>query len=400
VIKVLILGGGVSQLDFIRFCILQNYEVHVLDGSSAIVSRGIESPLLFHHLVDIKDAKLTLAMAKSIEPDCVIAPSNDAGIISAAKIAQHLGLPGPGVHAAELSRNKFRLRELTSKAGILSPWFRKIDLNQELSSQFDKASSYPCVVKPVAGSGSKGVLYVSDKNDLFTSLQKSGKDSEENQILVEEFVEGVEYSLEGIVQNGQLQVLGICKKTRSDLPYLLDTEVAFPSSLSESQIDASVELATKVSAILQVENAPIHMEFILNPEGKLYLVECAVRAAGFDLFSKLVSWCIGINTSSLQLDLILGTPIRAISRLNQKSGILKFPQIQSQGIISSISFDRRVLKQNTEVYLDAVLLKKVGDFVRPAQSGSDRIGYFLIFGRDDQQVIQLSEQLNFKVELS
>lgn len=399
-IKVLILGGGVGQLDFIKYCVSQNCEVHILDGSATTLSRKIESPNVFHHLVDIKDTTLTLATAIRINPHCVIAPSNDAGIISAARIAEHLGLAGPGVNAAELSRNKYRLRELTSEAGILSPWFRKIDMSQELSMQINQVNSFPCVVKPVAGSGSKGVLFVRDKNELVNSLHKSCKDSGESEILVEEFVEGTEYSLEGLVQERKLYVMGICKKTRSDLPYLLDTEVMFPSGLSDTQVRASMELATKVSAILQVENAPIHMEYILNSEGKPFLVECAVRAAGFDLFSKLISWCIGINTSSQQLELILNRPIKAPSKLNQKSGILKFPQIRIDGLITSITFDERILQQNAEVYLNVVLLKNIGDFVRPAQSGSDRVGYFLIFGRNNQQVRDLDEQLNFQVEVS
>jgi biotin carboxylase len=371
-----------------------------MDGSSTALSREIENPNVFHHLVDIKDENSTLALAIQINPHCVLAPSNDAGIISAARIAEHMGLAGPGVHAAKLSRNKYRLRELTSNAGVLSPWFKKVDLRIELSTQINQIISYPCVVKPVTGSGSKGVLFVRNKQELVSSLLKSSQDSGESEILVEEFVEGIEYSLEGIVQEKQLHLLGICKKTRSDLPYLLDTKVESPSGLSDVQVKASMALATKVSAILQVEDAPIHMEYILNPEGKLFLVECAVRAAGFDLFSRLISWCIGINTSSQQLDLILGKPIMTTSNLSLKSGILKFPQIQNEGIITSIIFDRRILQQNEEAYLDVVLLKKVGEFARSAQSGSERIGYFLIFGRDAQHVLDLEKQLNFKVEVS
>jgi biotin carboxylase len=397
--KVLVLGGGIGQLDFINYCVSQNYEVHIFDGSENPVSLAIKDSRVIHYCVDIKDADSALEIARSILPDCVIAPSNDAGIITSAVIAEYFGLPGPGVFAAKLSRDKYRLRELTRETGIRSPWFKKV----ELESKFDLLSlsevKFPCVVKPISGSGSKGVLYVKERNVLLESLEKSSKDSNVSEILIEEFVPGIEYSLEGFVKEGILEVIGICRKTRSELPYLLDVDVVYPSGLTDQLTKNSIQLAQEVSAVLKIQNAPIHMEFIVTPDDKIYLVEIAVRAAGFGLFTKLISWCIGANTSKMQLDLILNEPFHIDQNFTKRAGMLYFPQVRSEGLIAGIKYNNSCLRQDLDCSVEMILLKHIGDRVRPAQSGSERVAYSFILANDLSQLHKIRERLDFEVEV-
>ena len=397
--KVLVLGGGIGQLDFINYCISQNFEVHVFDGSENPASLAIEDSRVRHYCVDIKDPDSALQIAQRILPDCVIAPSNDAGIVASAVIAEYLGLPGPGVHAARLSRDKYRLRELTRESGISSPWFEKVEVGGNSDLVALSEVRFPCVVKPVNGSGSKGVLYVKEKNVLFESLEKSSKDSNTSEILIEEFVPGIEYSLEGLVKDSILEVVGICRKTRSDLPYLLDIDVVYPSGLSDDLTKSSIQLAQEVSAVLKIQNAPIHMEFIVTPDSKIYLVEIAVRAAGFGLFTKLISWCIGVNTSKLQLDLILNEPLSIDRNFANRAGMLYFPQVVSEGKIAAIEYNKSCLRQDSDCHVELTLLKRIGDHVRPAQSGSERLAYVFIFAKEIDVLNKVRESLNFEVEL-
>lgn len=396
--KVLVLGGGIGQLDFINYCVSQNCEVHIFDGSENPASLAIKDSRIIHYWVDIKDPDSALQIARRILPDCVIAPSNDAGIIASAVIAEYLGLPGPGVYAAKLSRDKYRLRELTHESGITSPWFKKVEVGGKADRLALSEVKFPCVVKPVSGSGSKGVFYVKEKNVLFELLEKSSKDSNITEILIEEFVPGIEYSLEGLVEDGILEVVGICRKTRSDLPYLLDVDVVYPSGLSDELTKSSIQLAQEVSAVLKIQNAPIHMEFIVTPDNKVYLVEIAVRAAGFGLFTKLISWCIGANTSKLQLDLILNEPLYIDPDYTKRAGMLYFPQVVSEGIIAGIEYNKGCLQQNSDCHVELTLLKKIGDQVRPAQNGSERIAYVFIFAKEINDLNNVRESLNFEVE--
>jgi|688.fasta_scaffold106686_3 biotin carboxylase len=396
--KVLVLGGGIGQLDFINFCVSQNCEVHIFDGSENPASLAINDSKVIHYCVDIRDSDSALQIARRILPDCVIAPSNDAGIIAAAVIAESLGLPGPGVYAAKLSRDKYRMRELTRESGIISPWFKKVEVGGDSDLLALSEVRFPCVVKPVNGSGSKGVFYVKEKNMLFESLEKSCRDSNITEILIEEFVPGIEYSLEGLVKDGNLEVVGICRKTRTNLPYLLDVDVVYPSGLSDDLKKSSIELAQEVSAVLKIQNAPIHMEFIVTPDGKVYLVEIAVRAAGFGLFTKLISWCIGANTSKLQLDLILNEPLSIDRDFAKKAGMLYFPQVMSEGVIAEITYNKSYLRQDSDCNVELTLLKQIGDHVRPAQNGSERIAYVFIFAKEISDLKKVRESLNFEVE--
>jgi biotin carboxylase len=288
---------------------------------------------------------------------------------------------------------------LTRDFGITSPWFKKVEVGDAADRLEISDIVFPCVVKPVNGSGSKGVFYVRDKNDLSELLKKSSKDSNVTEILIEEFVPGTEYSLEGLVSGGILEVVGICRKTRSNLPYLLDVEVVSPSGLPEEITKISIQLAQDVSSVLKIQNAPIHMEFIVNPDNKVYLVEIAVRAAGFGLFTKLISWCIGANTSKLQLGLILGEPLHITPSFEKKAGMLFFPQVVSEGIIAGIDYNNGLLRLNSDFHVELTLLKGIGDHVRPAQSGSERIAYAFIFAKNISELIEVRESLNFKVEI-
>ena len=98
---ILVLGGGSSQLPFIEFCLKAGHVTHVLDGDSNSPASGITANRLIFKKVDISDIQLVFGYAKNINPDAVIAPSNDAGLFAATFVTHELDLPGPGEFATK-----------------------------------------------------------------------------------------------------------------------------------------------------------------------------------------------------------------------------------------------------------------------------------------------------------
>jgi biotin carboxylase len=147
---------------------------------------------------------------------------------------------------------------------------------------------------------------------------------------------------------------------------------------------------------LQVQNAPIHLEFIQSPKLGFVAVECAVRAAGFNLFNRMVPWCTGINTLELQLDLILGKQLSKFTPTRQYSGILDFPQPTRSGILKAISYQKT---EDSNSFTEIEIYKRIGDEVAPASNGAERIGHIFIFAKTNIQAEKIFKSLNFSIEL-
>lgn len=393
--KILILGGGKAQAAFIEYCLSKGHVVYLLDGNKEAYSNNIKNRNLHPELVDITLPGKVLEFAEKIIPDAVIAPSNDAGLEAATMVAEHFGIPGPGVYALQNSRNKFNFRQLLEKNSINSPWYLEVSSTNSEDAMM-KVPNYPCVIKPVQGSGSKGVRFVESSSDLGAYFKESLAFSTSNQYQIEEFIDGIEFSIEGVVQDGDFTILAVCEKVRSKLPNLVDTRVSYPPRLTLENLQKAHQTATEIVKLLQVQNAPIHMEIIQSPTRGFFPVECAVRAAGFNLFNRMVPWCIGIDTLSLQLSLILGEPLGDLTPTRHCAGILDFPEPPGSGELKTIKYQEA---QTANVLVEIEIYSKIGDLVKPASNGAERIGHIFIFSETLEQAEETLNLVNMTFEI-
>jgi biotin carboxylase len=393
--KILILGAGKAQAAFIQHALSKGHDIYLVDGNSSVFSNGITHLNLHTKTIDITNSDEVLAYATTIIPDAVIAPSNDAGLISATIVASHFRIPGPGLFAAQNSRNKFKFRKLLQSKGLTSPWFLMTDLSS-IHHLGDEIPGYPCVIKPVQGSGSKGVRFLSSASDLNKYVEEAVNDPTASEYQVEEFIEGVEFSVEGIVQNGELQILAICEKKRSELPFLVDTRVTFPPRLAVGDLELAQNATQKIVNMLRVENAPVHLEFIQSPSRGFVAVECAVRAAGFNLFSRMVPWCTGIDTLEAQLNLVLGSPMGNIEPIRQYAGILEFPQPSHEGHLRAINYTKW---NGIDSSVEIEIYKELGEMVAPSRNGAERVGHIFIFSKTQAQAVEILNSLHFSIDI-
>jgi biotin carboxylase len=394
--KILILGGGKAQAEFVEYCLSKGHVVYLLDGNKEAYANSIENRNLHPQLVDITLPGKVLEFAKNIIPDAVIAPSNDAGLEAATMVAEHFGIPGPGVYALQNSRNKFNFRKLLEKNSINSPWYFEVSSTNS-EDAITKVPNYPCVIKPVQGSGSKGVRFLESSPDLSAYFKESFAFSTSNQYQIEEFIDGVEFSIEGVVQDGDFTILAVCEKVRSKLPNLVDTRVSYPPRLTLENLQKVHQTASEIVKLLQVQNAPIHMEIIQSPTRGFFPVECAVRAAGFNLFNRMVPWCIGIDTLSLQLSLILGEPLGNLTPTRQYAGVLDFPQPPGSGELKTINYQE---PQTTNASVEIEIYSKIGDLVKPTSNGAERIGHIFIFSETLEQAEETLNLVNLTIEIA
>jgi hypothetical protein len=214
----------------------------------------------------------------------------DRPTVIAARVCEALGLPGHSAEAAAIARNKERMRACLQAAGLPVPAFIRTSVNAD-PVRLSPGISFPCVVKPVALSGSRGVMRADDKQELvdrFDRLRKllqspdirAERDDAHQTVLVEAFIPGREYAVEGVLHNGDLQLLAIFDKPDPlDGPFFEETVYITPSVAPSSMQDDIARAIGQASAAIGLRHGPIHGECRVNETG-VFVLEVAARPIG------------------------------------------------------------------------------------------------------------------------
>ena len=230
--------------------------------------------------------------------DGVIAVGDRPTVI-AARVADALGLSFHSPEATAIARDKRRTRECLRDAGLPVPWFLPFDIriaNPEsrlaaADTRVPTPLAYPCVLKPVALSGSRGVMRVEDDRALAATLERlrailespdvrAERNDADAFALLEGFIPGREYALEGLMHQGALQVLAVFDKPDPlDGPFFEETVYVTPSVASDGTRAAIVDTVTRAAAAIGLEHGPIHAECRVNADG-VFVLEVAARPIG------------------------------------------------------------------------------------------------------------------------
>jgi hypothetical protein len=243
-------------------------------------------PIRFHD-EDASVAAIVEAAARR-RIDGVLAVGDRPTVI-AARVAQALGLPFHSPEAAAVARHKELTRERLRDAGLPVPWFFPVAVSPE--SPRPVPLSYPCVVKPVALSGSRGVMRADDPaafaiafERLRALLRSPEVRAERNEAhataLVEGFIPGREYAVEALLHHGVLHVLAIFDKPEPlDGPFFEETIYVTPSSSPGDLQHRIVEAVSAAATAIELSHGPVHAECRVSDEG-VFVLEVAARPIG------------------------------------------------------------------------------------------------------------------------
>lgn len=214
----------------------------------------------------------------------------DRPVVLAARIAREVGCRGNDPDAARASADKALARQRFAAAGLFVPWHVHTTVDADRNDLAARVS-YPAVVKPVSLSGSRGVIRVDTRAALDAALDRLGallarpeiralRTGAEGQLIVEGFVEGHEYAVEGLLTRGQFTPLAIFDKPDPlDGPFFEETIYVTPPPLSGAESDAICGAIARASAALGLTEGPVHAECRVNPRG-VFVLEVAARPIG------------------------------------------------------------------------------------------------------------------------
>ncbi|MGC7101289.1 ATP-grasp domain-containing protein [Amycolatopsis lurida] len=300
------------------------------------------------------------AAAVEAKPDGVLAFA-ETQVIAAALVQDRLGLPGPSLRAAVISRNKALQRAHFAAAGLPQPEHLLVDGGARLDDAIAWAESrLPVVVKPLSLSGSRGVVAVGDPADLPERLA-AGK------LLLERQAVGPEYSWEGILRDGRILFGNVTVKETTGPPEFV--EVAHRAG--ERPSPAVDGLARGVVGALGVRSGIVHLEFILTEDGPV-VIEVAVRTPG-DCLMDVLALTYGFDPYEAVVSIAMGEPVD-LPAAPVAHGAIWFPEA-SPGTVTAIE-GADVLAGHPHV-ARVRLLKSAGDTVAGLVSSAQRVGYLL-----------------------
>ena len=311
----------------------------------------------------------------------------DRPVVLAARIARALGLPGNPPAAAKASTNKLLARAHFAAAGLLTPWHFAVSTDADPETVARQAL-YPAVVKPIGLSGSRGVIRVDTLREFAAAFRRvrtllarpeirAMRLGIEGTILIEGFVPGREYAVEGLLTNGTFRALAIFDKPDPlDGPFFEETVYVTPAALpkeDERRVEAEV---ARAAAALGLTHGPVHAECRLAPNG-VFVLEVAARPIG-GLCSRVLRFGSdgAITLEELLLRHATGEPVEEFPREPSSAAVMMIP-IPRAGILKQVTGieDARRVQGVEEVRISA----KADQLLEPLPEAGSYLGF--IFAR-------------------
>jgi biotin carboxylase len=313
---------------------------------------------------------------------------DDSATELAARASAALGLAHNSPQAAEAARDKLLMRKLMSAGDVPCPVFRSFLLSDD-PAWIATQVTYPCVVKPLRLSGSRGVIRANNPGEFVVAFNRlkrllisEGNAERETSILVEDFIPGFEVALEGMLTHGQLKVLALFDKPDPlDGPFFEETIYITPSRLPAGvQKDISGCVAT-AAASLGLREGPVHAELRVDEQGP-WMLEIAGRSIG-GLCSTILEFGSGMCLEELILRHAVGQEITSIERDKHAAGVMMIP-IPSTGILKSVHGVEEALK--VPLIRGVEITAKLNYPLVPLPEGASYLGFIFARGETPAEV--------------
>jgi S-sulfo-L-cysteine synthase (3-phospho-L-serine-dependent) len=338
----------------------------------------------YHDLIiaDVRDEESVLNAITSSEyygEIEALIPATDYVSYVTAKVGEKLGLRGISADAALKARNKDMARIAYEKHRVPSAKFKIVKGYDEAVNATNQIG-FPVVLKPTNCASSQNVFFINNLAELNKSMEEMMKFKTtymgfpvRNEYLIEEYLEGPEFSVELFLKDEQAIFSIVTEKLTTALPYFVEISHTLPtSSYRENQTDI-INVAIRAVLALGINNGPSHVEIKLTKEGPK-IIEVNGRPGGDNISTDLLEASFGINIFEATVDYYLGNDV-SITPTKDNASSIAYLTATKNGVISDIK-GLEAIKDNEKV-IKYVFSIKPGDTVSIAKSSDDRLGYII-----------------------
>ena len=310
-IKIAVIGASYLQLPLVDKINELGHESHCFawDSEDSVCKKKAT----YFYPISIIDKDKILEKCQEIQIDAILSIASDVAVTTVSYVAEKMGLIANSVESSFVSTNKFLMRDRFRSVGLPTPIYSSFISSNSLETLDDL--SFPLIVKPTDRSGSRGVTISQNHDDLLLNIQRAIDESFEKKAIVETFIEGSEYSVESISQNGIHTILAITEKITSGPPYFVELEHHQPAGLDEDLKFQIYDTVKKGLNALEIKNGAAHSEIKINDKG-IFLIEIGARMGGDFIGSHLVPLSTGYDYLKNIIQVALGNKIDDFEGIN------------------------------------------------------------------------------------
>lgn len=386
--KIMVLAAGLLQIDVIEKAKSMGYYVLAVDGNPKAPGFNVADKAI---CADIVNEETMLKIARDEHVDGVIHPCSEVSMAVMGRINDELGLSGISREQAICATNKHLMRKAFEKGNAPSPKSILAQDAEDAWSRLQNEFDTDAILKPSRNSGSRGIAKVSrnmDKGDFIRAYDEALSESRDHSVLIEQFIEGPEFSIEMIVWQGEIHVLTVTDKKTTGAPHFVELGHNQPSCFSATDVETLKAAAVAGVRALGVNNCACHAEAKLM-NGKAYLMEVGARLGGDFISTELTHLSTGIDMVAAAIDVALGVEPDLSAKEDPKGVCIRY-FCPKPGKLVSIS-NTEVLN-NPHVYLWEIYPKE-GDVIPAVTSSLCRSGHVIVTEKTPQKAIELAERL-------
>lgn len=393
--KLLVLGAGILQTAVIKKAKEMGYYVIASDGDIHACGLQYADKAIVANITSEDDM---LRIARKEKIDGVIHPCSEVSMNVMGRINDELCLSGISREQAIRATNKHLMRIAFEKGNAPSPKSIETKNANDAWTHLQNDFKDFAILKPSRNSGSRGIAKVNckiDKSEFINLYKTALKESRDNSVLIEQFIDGPEFSVEIIVWNDNVNVLTITDKKTTGAPHFVELGHNQPSCYPQETVKKIINAAIIGVKALKVNNCACHAELKFQ-DGKAYIMEIGARLGGDFISTVLTRLSTGIDMVAAAIDCALNIAPDLTPKTNPQSVCIRY-FCPNPGKLLSIN-NTEVLN-NSSVY-DYEIYRQVGDNIPEIINSVCRSGHVIVIESTPQKAIELAENIINSVDFN
>ncbi len=381
--NILILGASVMQIPALEKAKKLGHFVLCADGNDKAIGR--DKCDIFYP-VDIKDKESLLEIANKFHLKHTLHGVFTVGTdfsSSVAWITEKLNLPGISYQAALNATDKIRMRQCFKENNVSSPGYVEYSTEQNLKETITDLD-YPLVVKPVDSMGARGVKRVDSFKELELAITDSIHHSRSSRAIIEEFIDGPEFSLDALIIDGKVEVFGFADRNINFPPYFVEMGHTIPTNIDKADKDSIIDLFSKGVKALGLTYGSAKGDMKMSKKGPV-IGEIAARLSGGFMSGWTYPYSSGVDLIKGGIELALGQKLTILDKLNINKTSAERSFISIPGIVKEIETPKKQPKGVMDIYCSVAISDKVvfpknnvekcGNVISLAETRVDAIKY-------------------------
>ena len=382
---ILIFGAGLNQYLLIKAAKDLGITSVVLDPNPDAPGKEIAD---YFYVVAGNDYETTRQIALKHKVDGLATTQMEKPLRLMAKLAQDIKLPFHSPEVVERSLDKWLMKQAFLKNDVPCARGKLFPNNEEIKKDDLTDFFYPLVLKPKDATSSQGVFRIEKFEEIHQYMDITRRFSRNGEVIIEEFLEGPEYSIETITYKGQTTIVQYTEKFITPFPHTVEMGHLQPANLTQEEKEKIAKVVKAAIAAIGIDNSAAHTEIKLTPNGPK-VVEIGARGGGDFIASYLTLASTGVSMDEAIIKVALGEE----PDLQHKTSLysyIKYFSLPVGKIVKKIKDYSDILKEDHVVF--AYIAVKEGDIIEEITESKKRPGFVIVKSKNRYRAMKLATE--------